>query len=38
MWLQILALRLQRKKWERERESGERFWHNRVVVKKLVAK
>jgi hypothetical protein len=33
MWLQILAARLQRRKWERARESGERFWHNRVVVK-----
>jgi hypothetical protein len=22
-----------KRKWERMRESGERFWHNRVVVK-----
>jgi hypothetical protein len=34
MWLQILASRLQRRKWERERErERERFWHNRVAVK-----
>jgi hypothetical protein len=25
--------KITREKWERMRESGERFWHNRVVVK-----
>jgi hypothetical protein len=39
MWLQILASRLQRRKWERERErEGGRFWHNGVAVRKLISK
>jgi hypothetical protein len=29
------APKITREKWERLRESGERFWHNRVVVKNL---
>jgi hypothetical protein len=29
----MLAAILQRRMWERARESGERFWHNRIAVK-----
>jgi hypothetical protein len=29
-----MAQKITGEKWERMRESEERFWHNRVVVKK----
>jgi hypothetical protein len=37
MWLQILATRLQRREWERERRKWEKFGQHGVALRKILS-